>query len=61
MSFSQEANSSKNKRLILDMKITKFLPFACLTAFEYQQFELCFYTFKVPTYICPISSPIWPV
>ena len=38
MSFSQEANSSKSKRQILDMKITKFLPFVCLqTAFEYQQ------------------------
>ena len=27
MLFSQEANSSKSKRQILDMKITKFLPF----------------------------------
>ena len=38
MSFSQKANSSKGKRYILDMKITKFLPFACLqTAFVYQK------------------------
>ena len=38
MSFPQEANSSKSKRQILDMKITKFLPFVCLLyAFENRQ------------------------
>ena len=38
MSDFQKAFSSRFKRKILDMKITKFLPFVCLeTAFEYRQ------------------------
>ena len=38
MSLLQKAFSSKFRGQILDMKITKFLPFVCLqTAFEYQQ------------------------
>ena len=41
MSFSQEANSSKSKTQIVDMKITKFLPFVCLqTAFTLGDFKL---------------------
>ena len=48
MSFSQEANSSKSKRQILDMKITKFLPLLCLLyAFEYRQ---CVYLSHGSTY-----------
>ena len=38
MSLLQKAFSSRFKRQIFDMTITKFLPFVCLeTAFEYQQ------------------------
>ena len=38
MSLIWKAFSSRFKRQILDMKITKFLPFECLLyAFEYRQ------------------------
>ena len=54
MSFSQESNSSKGKRQVLDMKITKFLPFLCLqTAFEYQQ---CRMTHLI---LCIIFTGLW--
>ena len=43
MSLLQKAFSSRFKRQILDLKITKLLPFVCLqTAFEYQE---CTYFF----------------